>query len=65
MISDAAYSLRPALERNLAATPEPATEESHARPIPRVNIQAFCEDQETASAIQKAFEDLFWNAVFL
>lgn len=57
MISDAAYSLRPALERNLAATPEPATEESHARPIPRVNIQAFCEDQETASVIQKAFED--------
>ena len=28
-----------------------------ARPIPRVNIQAFCEDQDTAAVIQKAAED--------
>lgn len=28
-----------------------------ARPIPRVNIQAFCDDQDTASVIQKASED--------
>lgn len=28
-----------------------------ARPIPRVNIQAFCEDQNTAMVIQRACED--------
>jgi len=58
MISDAAYSL-PAVEGDLAIGPEhePPSEEPRARPIPRVNIQAFCEDQETASVIQKASED--------
>ncbi len=32
-------------------------ESVRARPIPRVNIQVFCEDQETASVVQKASED--------
>ena len=30
---------------------------TRARPIPRINIQAFCEDQDTAGVIQKASED--------
>lgn len=57
MSSDAAYSLshQPAEEPNGA--PEPAVSEPRARPIPRVNIQAFCEDQDTAVVIQKAAED--------
>ena len=57
MTSDAAYSLgqgtNPALDRPL----EPHSEPSRARPIPRINIQAFCEDQDTAAVIQKASED--------
>jgi pilus assembly protein CpaE len=32
-------------------------EASRARPIPRVNIQAFCEDQETAAVIERASQD--------
>src|SRR5680860_659835 len=38
-------------------TPDPAAAEPRARPIPRVNIQVFCEDQDTAAVIQKASED--------
>lgn len=59
MIGDAAYSLSstaesdPAFDRAHEAPPET----SRARPIPRVNIQAFCEDQDTATVIQKASED--------
>ena len=57
MTSDAAYSLgqgtNPALDRPL----EPHSEPSRARPIPRINIQAFCEDQDTAAVIQMASED--------
>jgi len=52
-MSDAAYSLGSAPEQ----APEPRAEPSRSRPIPRVNIQAFCEDQATAVAIQKASED--------
>ena len=37
--------------------PETHAEATRARPIPRVNIQAFCEDQDTAGVIQKASED--------
>ena len=57
MISDAAYSLTSTPEDDPATPPEAAVEEPRARPIPRVNIQAFCEDQDTASVIQKASED--------
>lgn len=59
MIGEAAYSLsqpagsEPAYEQ----APEPSADAPRARPIPRVNIQAFCEDQETAAVIQKASED--------
>jgi pilus assembly protein CpaE len=37
--------------------PETNAATTRARPIPRVNIQAFCEDQDTAAVIQKASED--------
>ncbi len=40
-------------EAEQGAGPEPI----RARPIPRVNIQAFCEDQSTAAVIQHACED--------
>ncbi len=59
MIGDAAYSLssaaesEPAFERPL----ETPADSSRARPVPRVNIQAFCEDQDTAAAIEKASQD--------
>jgi pilus assembly protein CpaE len=58
VIGDAAYALKsqpegdPALDRVPELPSEP-----RARPIPRVNIQAFCEDQDTAAVIQKASED--------
>jgi pilus assembly protein CpaE len=55
-MSDAAYSLDSELEEG-AQAPEPRVGPSRARPIPRVNIQAFCEEQATAVAIQKAAED--------
>jgi pilus assembly protein CpaE len=57
VIGDAAYSPREAPDIEPDTPPEVTAEEPRARPIPRVNIQAFCEDQETASVIQKAFED--------
>ena len=58
MISDAAYSLNSEVEADETdRVPEPHVEATRARPIPRVNIQAFCEDQETAAIIQKASED--------
>jgi pilus assembly protein CpaE len=58
LIVDAAYSLKPAAGGDAAYEPaEPASERPRARPIPRVNIQAFCEDQETTAVIQKASED--------
>ena len=58
MISDAAYPLSSTAETEQAfeRTPEPQ-EASRARPIPRVNIQAFCEDQDTAAVIEKATRD--------
>ena len=54
MSSDAAFSLTEPPEEPEQA---PAEAEPRARPIPRVNIQAFCEDQETAAVIQKSSED--------
>lgn len=50
MIGDAAYSLG-------SYESETVREAPRARPIPRVNIQAFCDNQDTASVIQKASED--------
>ena len=57
MSAKIAYKLSSAPERDLPAPPEATGEEPRARPIPRVNIQAFCEDQATASVIQTASED--------
>jgi pilus assembly protein CpaE len=59
LISDAAYSLSSAAESEQAferAHDGPA-DPARARPIPRVNIQAFCEDQDTAAVIEKASQD--------
>lgn len=59
MIGEAAYSLSSAAEsegsyeRPQEAAPDP----TRARPIPRVNIQAFCEDQDTAVVIERASQD--------
>jgi pilus assembly protein CpaE len=50
VIGDAAYSLG-------SYESETVREAPRARPIPRVNIQAFCDNQDTASVIQKASED--------
>jgi len=52
--SDAAHALNESSEEPKEASP---VAEPRARPIPRVNIQAFCEDQETAAVIQEASED--------
>jgi pilus assembly protein CpaE len=59
VISDAAYSVNPTAES------EEAIDLGHERPvkvsplrtIPRINIQAFCEDQDTAAVIDKAATD--------
>lgn len=59
MIGDAAYSLSSTAESESAfeRVHEPPAEAPRARPVPRVNIQAFCEDQETAAVIEKASQD--------
>ena len=59
MSGDPAYSLGSTAESEqvFERSPEPRAGSLRARPIPRVNIQAFCEDQDTASVIQKASED--------
>ncbi len=57
MISDAAYSLTPPLDSAADHEADLGREPPRARPVPRVNIQAFCEDQSTASVIQTASED--------
>ena len=60
MIGDAAYSLTPTGAESEAVYERPTealADPSRARPIPRVNIQAFCEDQDTAAVIEKAAQD--------
>jgi pilus assembly protein CpaE len=59
VIGDAAYSLSSTVEteHGFERAHEPPPDPSRARSIPRVNIQAFCEDQETAAAIEKASQD--------
>jgi pilus assembly protein CpaE len=57
VISDAAYSLDEQPDDELVAALEPGAAEPRARPVPRANIEAFCEDQHTAAVIQKASED--------
>ena len=58
MIGDAAFSLGSAPP----SEPVPDRESevfkaSRLRSLPRVNIQAFCEDQDTAASIEKAAQD--------
>jgi pilus assembly protein CpaE len=60
VIGEAAYSLTPPAETEPVYERPPETpppNSSRARPIPRVNIQAFCEDQDTAAMIEKASQD--------
>jgi pilus assembly protein CpaE len=59
VIGEAAYSLSSTVEREqvFERAPEPPAEAPRARPVPRVNIQAFCEDQDTAAVIEKASQD--------
>ena len=59
VIADAAYSLSSAAESAQAfeRVHEVSAEAPRARPVPRVNIQAFCEDQDTAAMIEKASQD--------
>src|SRR5262245_2129890 len=40
-----------------AASAEPAVQEEHIAPVPRISIQAFCASPETAAAMQAASED--------
>ena len=58
MNGDAAFSLgsAPPGEPGPGRDSE-AFSSSRLRPIPRVNIQAFCEDQDTAAAIERAAQD--------
>ena len=59
MISDAAYSLNPTVESGEAIdrVQEGALETRRAHSIPRINIQAFCDDQNTAAVIEEASKD--------
>ena len=59
MISDATYSLSSAAELDTAfeRAHDSPSQPTHARSIPRVNIQAFCEDQDTAAVVEKASQD--------
>jgi pilus assembly protein CpaE len=59
VIGDAAYSHGSTAESDQAVqcAPEPRAEALRARTIPRVNIQAFCEDQRTGEVIEKASQD--------
>jgi len=59
MIGDAAYSLSSSAEseQTFEHVHGASAEALRARPIPRVNIQAFCEDQDTAAVIEKASQD--------
>ena len=59
MSSNAAYSVSPTAESGeaLDRVHERAVKMPHVRSIPRINIQAFCEDQDTAAVIEKAAKD--------
>jgi pilus assembly protein CpaE len=59
MTGAAAYSLNSSAESEQAfeRVHEASAEAPRAGPVPRVNIQAFCEDQDTATVIEKAAQD--------
>jgi len=59
VISDAAYALdlTPGGATALDREDGPRLKAGHERPVPRVNIRAFCEDRDTAATIQLACED--------
>jgi len=57
VIGDAAFSLESAPFSEPVSDRESEIAPSLARAIPRVNIQAFCEDGDTAAAIEKATDD--------
>jgi pilus assembly protein CpaE len=55
-VTQAAANSLPSAEDAAGIAPR-RSEPLRARPIPRVNIQAFCEDQNTAAVIQQACDD--------
>jgi pilus assembly protein CpaE len=59
VIGNAAYSVSPTAEsgETLDRAHDQAVKMPHVRSIPRINIQAFCEDQDTAEVIEKAAKD--------
>ena len=60
MISDAAYSLSSDRRKRRGVRSRaggPRSRTPRAGSIPRINIQAFCEDQDTAAVIEKASKD--------
>ena len=63
MIVDAAYSLSSSAESEQAFEPmhEAAGDAPRARPVPRVNIHAFCEDQDTAAVIEKVSSEEYYG----
>jgi pilus assembly protein CpaE len=59
MIGNAAYLLSSTAESDVPfeRAAEPPVEQPRTRPVPRVNIQTFCEDQNTAVMIERASHD--------
>jgi pilus assembly protein CpaE len=59
VIGEAADSLSPMEEGDQASERklESRTDPSRARPIPRVKIKAFCEDEHTAATVEKASQN--------
>jgi pilus assembly protein CpaE len=53
MMGDVALSMRSTAEGEQSLSPHPA----RIRPIPRVNVRAFCDDQHTAEVVEKASKD--------
>jgi pilus assembly protein CpaE len=54
---DAASAVRFAPEDEAAAPDEPRADASRHRPLPRVDIVAYCEDQDTAAVVRDAAAD--------
>lgn len=56
-MSNLAYSDGPSFGDEAPAETEGTPVEARARPVPRISIQCFCEDPDTADALQQAAED--------
>ena len=56
-MSNLAYSDGPSFGDDTPAETEQVPVEARARPVPRISIQCFCEDPNTADALQQAADD--------